>query len=266
MAESRSFADIVALTAQQKLAAARARQHPVAATEKPRQAILDGLQMVAEAIADDGYVFSPSGPKFTRKSGDLTFQINIQSDRNNVAGQRAAIWVHAHVYSRAFTAWSKKHRSEWIRPNAPFPLPIFANQLGYLCEPTAWVEWDFADISSRRSVADDLVASIRAGAYPLFSTFEAGVEQTARLAHQKWPSPEGVLSYLLSKGHAALACETLRRFLDQRSDFRDDFEQFRREFGQNGVPKYRAGIPHDLAAFAVATGYPWHEQDGPSGP
>lgn len=258
MAEPRSFADIVVFTAKQKLAAARARQHPDATAEKPRDAILDGLQMVAKAIAEDGYIFSPSGPKFARRCGDLTFQINIQSDRNNVAGQRAAVWVHASVYSRAFTAWSKKHSSDWIRPNAPFPLPIFGTQLGYLCEPTGWMEWDFAEKSNRRFVADDLVTSIRAGAYPLFSTFEAGIEETARLADRDWPSPEGVLSYLLSRGHADLAGETLRGFLDQRTDLRDDFERFRREFAQKGVPNYRTGTAHDLAAFAVATGYPWN--------
>jgi hypothetical protein len=218
---------------------------------------MNGLQMVAEAIADDGYVFSPSAPKFARRCGDLTFQISVQSDRNNVAGQRAAIWVHAAVYSRAFTAWTKKHSTDWIRPKAPFPLPIFGTQLGDLCEPSGWVEWDFAENSKRRLVADDLVASIRAGAYPLFSTFEAGIEQTARLADRDWPSPEGVLSYLLSMGHAELASKTLRDFLDRRPDFREDFERLRREFAQNGLPNFRAGATHDLAAFAVATDYPW---------
>ena len=113
-------------------------------------------------------MFSPSGPKFARRCGDLTFQISIQSDRNNVAGQRAAIWVHASVYSRAFTAWAKKHSSEWVRPKASFPQPVFGSQLGYLCKPSGWMEWDFADKSKRRSVADDLIASIRSGAYPIF--------------------------------------------------------------------------------------------------
>lgn len=257
MAEPRSFADIVAFTARQKLAAASGRQNPDATAEKPRDAILDGLQIVGGAIAEDGYNFSPSGPKFVRKCGDLSFQISIQSDRNNVAGQRAAVWVHASVYSRAFTAWSKKHSSDWIRPNAPFPLPIFATQLGYLCEPAGWMEWDFAEKSKRRFVAGNLIASIQAGAYPLFSTFEARMEDIARLVDRDWPSPEGVLSYLLSTGHTDLAGKTLRDFLDQRPDLKQDFERLSREFAEEGVPNYRTGVAHDLAAFAVATGYPW---------
>jgi hypothetical protein len=255
MADPHSFADMIALTAKQKLAAARARQNPDATAEKPREAILDGLQTVGEVIAEDGYIFSPSGPKFVRKCGDLGFQITIQSDRNNVAGQRAAVWVHAFVYSRRYTAWSKKHSSDWIRPNAPFPLPVFATQLGYLCEPSGWVEWDFADKVKRQVIAGDLTAAIQAGAYPLFATFEAGVEEVARLAQQDWPSPEGILSYLLSTGHRELADETLRRYLHQRPDLKSRFERFNREFAEHGVPKYREGGVHDLAAFAVATGY-----------
>lgn len=254
MAETRAFADMIALTAKQKLAAARARQNPDATAEKPREAILDGLQTVGAAIAEDGYIFSPSGPKFVRKCGDLGFQITIQSDRNNVAGRRAAIWVHAFVYSRTYTAWSKKHSSHWIRPHAPFPLPVFATQLGYLCEPSGWAEWDFADKAKRQVIAGDLTAAIQAGAYPLFATFETGVEEVARLAQQDWPSPEGILSYLLSTGHRDLADETLRRYIHQRPDLRSRFERLNREFAEHGVPKHREGGVHDLAAFAIATG------------
>ena len=257
MSEPRSFAEIVVSTAKQKLAAARGRQNPDQTAEKPRDAIMNGLQMVGASIAEDGYLFSPSGPKFVRKNGDLTYQIRVQSDRNNTAGQRAAVWVHAGVYSRVFTAWSKKHSSNWIRPNAPFPLPIFATQLGYLCEPAGWMEWDFADRGQRCATASDLIASIRSGAYPLFATFEGETEAISRLVDQHGPSHEGVLGYLLSTGHEALADETLQRYLDQRPKLKNQFAALRRAFADTGVPNYRNGTIQDLAAFAVATGYPW---------
>lgn len=257
MAEPLSFSNIVVSTAKQKLAAARGRQSPDTTAEKPREAILDGLKIVDETISEDGYLFSPSGPKFVRKHGDFTFQIIIQSDRNNVAGQRAAVWVHAAVYSRAFTAWSKKHSSGWIRPNAPFPLPVFATQLGYLSEPAGWMEWDFANTSRRTLIAEDLVACIRAGAYSLFSMFEAGADDIARLVDRDWLSLESILTYFLSTGDLILAGETLRSVLNQRHDLRGEFERLRQEFVEHGVPNYRTGGAHDLAAFAVATGYPW---------
>jgi hypothetical protein len=254
MAGPRLFADLVAATARQKLAAANARQNPDVAGEKPREAIFDALQMVGDAIAIDGFSFTRSGPKFSRKSGDLTFEITIQSDRNNVAGQRAAIWVHARVYSKSLNAWRKSHPSDWIRPKAPFPIPVFGNQLGYLRDTGSWVEWDFADRAKRRSVADDLITSIQTGAYPLFATFQGAIEGVAALSDQDWPPPEGVLSYLLSLGCAPLATDALRSYLDKRPKFRRDFEKFYEQFSETGLPSYRTAIPHDLAAFAVATG------------
>lgn len=261
MADPRSFADIVASTAMQKSDAARARRNPDVAAEKPRDAILDGLEIVASAIAEDGFTFSHPQMKFDRKDGDRTFRIVIQSDRNNIAGRRAAIWVHAGVYSRAFTAWAKAHRSAWIRPNAPFPLPVWGAQLGALCEPPGWVEWDFADAAKRRSTAEDLIGSIRAGAYPVFSNFEGSMRDVARLADRDRPSPEGILSYLLAAGEAELANETLRRYLDRRPEVGRDFERLRRTFEGQGVPKYRTDLAQELAAFAVAAGYPWWSAD-----
>lgn len=257
MAEPRSFAETVVSTAKAKLAAAHGRQYPDNAAEKPRDAILDGLQMAAASIAEDGYIFSPSGPKFVRKNGDLTFQISAQSDRNNTAGQRAAVWVHASVYSRVFTAWSRKHSSSWIRPNAPFPLPFYSNQLGYLCEPAGWTEWDFVDRLQRRATADDLICSIRCGAYPLFAAFEGETQAISRLVDQDLLPPDRILGYLLSVGQEALAREALQRYLDRRPRLAAEFAALRQKFTDTGLPNYRKGTAHDLAAFAVATGYPW---------
>lgn len=258
MAEPRSFVDLVAATARQKLVAAKARHNPNVMAEKPREAILDALNMVGEALARHGFAFLPSGPKFSRRNGDFSFEITIQSDRNNVAGQRAAIWVHAFVYSKSLSAWRKEHPSDWIRPKAPFPVPVFANQLGYLCDPSGWVEWDFADKPERRLIADDLIASIRTGAFPLFEIFEGPTEGIAAIANRDWPSPEGILSYLLSGGHVSLANETLETYFDKRPKFRRDFVQIYRQFLEQGLPTFRAAIPHDLAAFAVATGLTLH--------
>lgn len=210
--------------------------------------------MVGDAITADGFSFTRSGPKFSQKSGDLTFEISVQSDRNNVAGQRAAIWVHVGVYSKSVTTWRKRHSSDWIRPKAAFPIPVFGNQLGYLCDPAGWLEWDFAAKLKRRSVADDLITSIRTCAYPLFAKFHGAIEGVAALSDQDWPPPEGVLSYLLSLGCAPLATDALRNYLDKRPTFRGDFEKFYQQFSEMGLPPYRTAIPHDLAAFAVATG------------
>lgn len=255
MAEPQSFSDLVVATAMQKLASAKARQNPNVNAEKPREAIFDALNMVGEAIAEQGFSFTPSGPKFSRKSGDFTFAIHIQSDRNNVAGQRAAVWVHVGVYSKSMTAWSKKHTNDWIRPKSPFPEPVTRNQLGYLCDPSGWVEWDFGDSATRHSVANDLIASLREAAFPHFEIFEGSPEDIAVIPLSNWPRPEGVLSYLLSIGRVSLANVMLQTYLDERPEIRRDFGQHCRQFFAHGIPPYRAANHAEgLAAFAVATG------------
>jgi hypothetical protein len=213
--------------------------------------------MIAERIAPDGFHFSPSGPKFSRKAADLTFQIAIQSDRNNIAGRRAAIWVHAGVYSRRLTAWQKAHPSEWVRPNAPFPLPVASAQLGYLREPKAWVDWDFADPGSRRHVADNLADAIRRDAGKFFAVFEGSVVDLAPSYFDDIYSPEGILAYLLATGEPQHAYLLIRAYLDRFPKFKGPFERDREAFLANGLPPFRASTPHDLAAFSVATGYPW---------
>lgn len=257
MAAAPSFVDLIEATAKQKLAAAKARNNPDPTAEKPREAIFDALHMIHDTIATDGFVLVPSTPKFVRRNGDFSFEIRIQSDRNNIAGQRAAIWVHTSVYSKTLAAWRKKHPSEWIRPKAPFPIPVYSNQLGYLCDPSGWMEWNFADKAQRQSVADDLTHTIRMGAYPLFATFEGPVGGIAALTDRDWPSPEGICSFLLSRGHTELATKALQSYFDKRPAVLREFEQFRRLFADQGLPSYLTGTPHDLAAFAVATGYPW---------
>lgn len=256
MAVPRSFTQVVEAIAQQKPAAAQARNSPDVSAEKPKDAILDALNMAAGTIAAEGYDFLRSGPRFARKCSDFRFEVSIQSDHNNIAGRRAAIWVYALVYSKTLNAWRKNHTSEWFHP-ATIATPVFTSQIGYLCKPAGWMEWDFANKAERRAIVDDFIATLRTGAFPLFSTFEGPVEGVAAIVDQELTRTETILSYLLATGHAELADKTLRRHLDRKAEFRSQFEKLFHQFSDHGLPSHRASNAHDLAAFAVATGYPW---------
>lgn len=257
MAKIRSLTEMISSTATDKLATARARQTPDNTAEKPRTAILDALKFIESAIASDGYAFSANSMKFSKKQGDFTYEISFQSDRNNAAGQRAAVWTHTLVHSRICTTWSRRHSSDWIRPATSFQPAIFVSQLGYLCKPAGWMEWDFADHTTRHPVAGDLLACIRERAYPVFATFEAGADKIAQLIDRGLTSPEPILRYLLSAGHHDLAKQSFNRYLQERPDLQVDFQRLRMEFETKGIPGYRSGEAHNLAGFAVATGFPW---------
>jgi hypothetical protein len=258
MAVLRSIASLFAATARQKDAAARARQNPDLAAEKPSEAILSALEVIGGAISADGYVFVPSGPKFVRKHGDLKFEIRVQSDRNNIAGERAAIWVHVAIRSHSASAWRRKHSNEWIRSNAPSSYAIFGAQIGNLGEPSSWVEWDFADVTKRQSVVDDLVGVIRARAYTLFAAFDGEIDDTVTLFDNPSFHPEGLISYYMSKGNIILAERALQRYLDDRPQLKDGFDDYHQLYLQDKLPDSVSSIQQGLAAFVVATGLRWN--------
>jgi hypothetical protein len=95
-----------------------------------------------------------SGPKLRRVHGDHVFSILFQSDRNNIAGRRAAVWIHAGVQN--------KGRAEFVD----------GGQIGDLLPQKTWMEWDFAGESARESEINDAVVAIRRIILPFFAQFE----------------------------------------------------------------------------------------------
>ena len=153
MSKSLSIGDVIVAMAKQKRDAARARSAPIAA-EKPRDVILRACQAIGDKLAEDGFSFVKSGPKLKRVRGDQVFTIIFQSDRNNIAGRRAAVWIHAGVQNAG---------------NATF---IGGGQIGNLQAKPTWMEWDFADASTREGEIEDAVAAIRRIILPFFDQFE----------------------------------------------------------------------------------------------
>jgi hypothetical protein len=99
MSKSLSFGDAIVATAKHKRDAAQARSSPIDA-EKPRDVILRACEIMADQLKEDGFVFVKSGPKLKRDHGDHVFSMLFQSDRNNIAARRAAVWMHAGVQNK----------------------------------------------------------------------------------------------------------------------------------------------------------------------
>ena len=153
MSKSLSFNEAILDTARQKHDAARARLSGTAA-ERPRDVILGACEAIADKLREDGFSFGKSGPKLKRVQNGRVFSIMFQSDRNNIAGRRAAVWIHAGVQNVGSTSF------------------IAGGQIGNLLAEPTWMEWDFADESARESEIDDAVASIRRIILPFFAQYE----------------------------------------------------------------------------------------------
>jgi hypothetical protein len=153
MSKSLSIGEAIVATAKQKLDAAKARSSPADA-EKPRDVILRSCERIADQLKGDGFSFVKSSPKLRRVHGDHVFSILFQSDRNNIAGRRAAVWIHAGVQN--------KGRAEFVD----------GGQIGDLLPQKTWMEWDFAGESARESEINDAVVAIRRIILPFFAQFE----------------------------------------------------------------------------------------------
>lgn len=209
--------------------------------------------MMAVKLARDGFTFLRSGPRFVRKTPDLTFAIMFQSNRYNSAGRSASVTIHAGVISRKVSFWAKNHPSPRIQPSAPGPIAFAGGQIGNLVPVKNWLSWDFAGPETRAAVASDAVSAIREMAFPFFSAFEEGVDSVLAFADDDWMQMQPALTYALACGEKVKAEAALGRFLDNDPQFRAKFEQWKVKFQRDGVPLFYTGHAHDLAAFAVAT-------------
>lgn len=154
MSKSLSFEQAIVATAKQKRDAAKARSSCVEA-EKPRDVIIHACRAIADELAGEGFSFVKSGMKLKRVQGDHVHAILFQSDRNNIPGRRAAVWMHAGV--------QKTGKPEFIG----------GGQIGNLLAEPTWMEWDFANESTRDAEIDDAVGAIRRIALPFFAQFES---------------------------------------------------------------------------------------------
>lgn len=253
MAGIQRFREILLATAKQKLEAAQARRGASVAEEKPRDAILDAIAIIQDEIAADGYRFLKSGPTFKKDNGDLTCQIHFQSNRYNVAGQRAVVWIHAGVFSRRLKKWREEQTHPWLHRKDQFAGQVAGAQIGNLTPRLDWRDWDFARKANRAAVALKAADAIRETIFPFFAAFEK-TETVLPLVDHPLPWQASILEYLLVTAGAEVAGIAGANYLAAHPLIKKRFDKRLVQILRDGVPTYRGDICDDMAAFSVATG------------
>ena len=261
MGKARSISEAIVATAKQKAEAARARRHPVPETDKPREVILGACEAIAEALEGDGFTFRRSGPKLTRADGDLVFEIYFQSDRNNIAGRRAAVWIHGGVRSAALGKWRRARPVPWGVSDGPDVGLVTGGQIGNLTSKPAWLEWDFADASRRADEIADAVAAIRHILLPFFALFADPACVIDSLCHNPALRQSSLLEYAVAILGREAAEAAGRKLLDGDPQLRRSFEGFAAQFRENGLPRFIGNQMSDLAAVALADGLDLSRRD-----
>lgn len=252
MSKSLSFMEVVTATARQKTGAARARRNSGSTIEKPRDVILGACEAISAQLKADGFAFLKSGPKLKRAEGGLIFTIYFQSDRNNMAGRRAAIWIHGGVHSVALANWRRVHPLPWREGGGPDAGLVTGGQIGNLTLEPSWLEWDFADKSRRDDEIDDAISSIRQILLPFFALFHDPEHAIETLVHYRLLWQSSLLEYALAVLGRDAAEETGRAFLRLNPRISEHYRLAVAEYRRNGLPRYRSNEGSDLAALAVA--------------
>jgi hypothetical protein len=252
MGKSLSAADAILAGARNKAQAARARSQSDSTAEKPRDVILGACEAIAAALEGDGFAFLRSGPKLKRADGDLTFQIFFQSDRNNMAGRRAAVWIHAGVRSATLGHWRRAHPMPWGGGDGPDAGLVAGGQIGNLTTGPNWLEWDFADRSGRAAEIDDAIATIRRIVLPFFALFANPARAVETLIHRPVLRQCSLLEYAVAVLGREAAEAAGRAFLAGDSQLRERFEGASAAFREHGLPRFIGSQWSDLAALAVA--------------
>ncbi len=252
MPKSLSFSEAVIATAHQKRDAAASRASSNTGLEKPRDVILAAIAQIAAQLETDGFVFYKSGPRLKRVRGDLTHEIMFQSDRNNIAGQRAAVWIHGVVTSRKLADWRRKNAHPWLRREGAQAGWIIGGQIGNLGPAPSWMEWDFADPVTRPVEIDDAVTAIRRIMLPFFELFDDPAAAVDILIHHQVCPQKSLLEYAIAVLGKQAAETALLSMLAAQPAFRARFDAGRAKFVRAGLPRFSGDTANDLAGLWLA--------------
>lgn len=249
----KNLSEILAETAARKLRAAQTRFGKNATpAESPREVYLKACQHIANVLVPDGFTYARSSQSLTRKTKDFSFHIYFQSDRNNVAGELVALWIHAGVRSKRLKAWR-------VAQPQPFRTDdgIAGGQIGNLLPQHSWMEWNLADPDSRARLLSDAIATIRLIAFPFFALFEDVSALCQRLVVEELPGTHlpSNLEFLLCFGNKQMAESCLHRFLFARPDILAEYHVELEKVNRDGIPHARrTGYAVELAYVTTAYG------------
>jgi hypothetical protein len=246
--ETRSIADFVTDVAYRKRRAAEARfAGTPPGQETPRDVYLAACASIGSHLeVSFGFKYSKSGPHARRKSGDFTFQISFQSDRNNISGERVGLWIHGNVWSPRIKKWRE------LQPLLhPFDY-VAGGQIGNLQPNHCWNDWDLANAGMRDEVIRDAIRAIEEIAFPYFAKFEDLPSLFELLVNDDFPAMtiDRVVEFLMCFADQPRARLAAAHFLKRRPDLVRAYQRDYGRYAERGLESEHASGYAKQLAFA----------------
>ena len=132
--------------------------------ERVADVIAGAGAVIAQALAEHGFVWSASKSTFTRKVGIFKQVIRFQGDSDNRSGLHVGVALHAEVTSTVLAKW---RREQATRDSGI----LWATQVGYLSEAHSYLKWQLVDPLVRATEIDSMLRAIRDWVLPVFDHY-----------------------------------------------------------------------------------------------
>lgn len=228
----RSIAELLADVADRKRRAAELRCSVAPPGQSPSeifQAACASIGMYLEECY--GFKYSKSALHARRRTGEFTFEIRFQSDRNNIAGERVGLWIHGTVYSSRLKKW-REAKFSWRLSDI-----VAGGQIGNLQEDHCWSDWDLADAVRRDEVIRDAINTIEVLALPYFARFEDLPSLFTLLVNEDLPSMSiySTVHFLMCFADWGTARLAARNYLKRRPDLVDAYQKVFQVYEEAGL-------------------------------
>jgi hypothetical protein len=210
----RSLDDHVQDTLDSRRRTQSGRFQPVAPDiERVTDVVTSSCTSVAEAFAPDGFRWSKSGLRFSRKVGTFTHIVSFQSDAANSSGSHVVVSIHAQAKSAELAKW-RETNGVTTGDN------LWITQIGYLSPAHEYLKWQLVDPVTRQSEVASMVKTVSELAVPAFSICSTKQDLSAQLLERPEMTwiPDWAVDVALWVGNRAAAEVLINNHLASRSD------------------------------------------------
>jgi len=187
-------------------------------TERVADVVACSCAAVAEAFANDGFKWSKSALRFSRKVGAFTHIVSFQSDSANTSGSHVGVSIHAQVKSSVLAEW-RETAGVTTGDN------IWSTQIGYLSLAHDYLKWQLVDPVMRQVEVASMVNAVRAFVMPAFAVCSTKEGLSAQLLERReitW-TPDWAIDVALWVDNKAAAQALIDSYLASHSDLTKTF-------------------------------------------
>lgn len=155
------------------------RFQPVApGTERVADVVASSCAAVAEAFVGEGFRWSKSGLRFSRKVGPFTHVVSFQADGANSSGSHVGVAIHAQTKCSELATW-REANGVTTGDN------IWISQIGYLSPAHEYLKWQLVDPATRQAEVASMVKTIHELAIPAFDVCRTKQGLSTRLLERR---------------------------------------------------------------------------------